>query len=1327
MASFAAASPEGAPPTAPTVAGDAGSASASSADPTKPPMSAPEDAVLAGRYFNDVVAHHSLDGAWLRISPAVRPITGWRAEQLIGRSPLEFVHPDDLQALASAIGSVSRGPVEVVIRFRRADGDYLWVESRARLTTDPHTGRAEIQSVSRDVHARVLAEQQLHRFRALAEQSPDFVAIAGPDSRLLYINPSGLALVGLPADVDVRTLSMADFIHSDDLAVLRESIAATLRDGMWSGELNFVDRAGNPIPVHQSRLAHRDRHGKLEYFSSTVRDLRAQRAAEARAHTERERYRSLVAQAPVGIFVTDPAGNNVYVNARLAEILGYPPDYVSGRLTHEHVHPEDRERLRAAWAAAKAGTGSWHLEYRVVRIDGSCRLVAASARPLCAADGALLGYLGVYDDITERRAAEQARQREATRAVSDAAAARLKAMVDGLNALVWEADVDSRRYTFASGPAQQILGRPADELVGRVRFDVPGVYPDDVLSLRRQVDDALAAARDYELEYRVRHPDGSVRWVHDAVHIACHPDGTPALLQGVTVDITETKAAQERARFFAELERALQLLHDPRQIMAEVARRLGEHLRVDRCVYGEIAADQEQFVVTGDYTAGSLPHLVGRYPVSAFGKLLADALRSGRPSVVRDVETDERLGEADRQSYRDILIRASVTVPVLKAGRLMATLTLHHVEPRNWTDPEVETAVAVAQRCWETLERTRTLQALRDSEEHHRTLFEQSSDGIWISGPDRRLVDVNDVGAAMLGYPRQELLGRDLAELFDMPPRGSVPESPAAPRGRSGNEVWTVRRADGGSVSIEVTARATNVGTLLITGRDVTARLRIEAEREEIRRREHEVADVLQRALLPAQLPALDRLATAARYLPASATARAGGDWYDLVPIGDTRIALVVGDVVGNGPTAAAIMGQLRAALASYLLDGHSPAAALERLDRFTRRISGAAGSTCACLTLDWETGELIWALAGHPPILLLEPGQGARFVSGGHGTILGVSGRPPYREARTTISPGTTLLLYTDGLVERPAQNIDVGLDHLASAAGAADGRDPDALTEYLLQHLVEQLGNFGDDVAMLAIRLLPRALDGRLAAAPTSLRRLRRAVAQWARLCALPTDLVTDLQFALGEACANAVEHAYPPGAEGAEFSYRVARTAPGDLEVVVRDRGRWRPEPADNGFRGHGLRSNRHLARSCEVRPGPDGTEVRFVLAAPDLDKASAVAPPAGAADPGAPSITIEVDTTADTRVIRLRGELDVAGVRAIHQPLLDAIRDAGARHVVVDATALTYLSSGGVALVAEASTAGTRPLEVAVRAGSAAARVLDLTGLDEALRVTTRPVG
>ncbi len=371
------------------------------------------------------------------------------------------------------------------------------------------------------------------------------------------------------------------------------------------------------------------------------------------------------------------------------------------------------------------------------------------------------------------------------------------------------------------------------------------------------------------------------------------------------------------------------------------------------------------------------------------------------------------------------------------------------------------------------------------------------------------------------------------------------------------------------------------------------AALRIDNSR--LQHTEHRIADVLQRSLLPRAMPVLPALSMAVRYLPAAEGTRAGGDWYDLIELDARDVAIVVGDVVGHGPSAAAVMGQLRSALAAYLGEGHGPAEALALLSRFARRVEGARGSTATCLVLDTVTGWLRWAHAGHPPPLLIGAGR-ASYLADATGTLLGVTDPPPYTEGRTTLAAGSSILLYTDGLVERRGEVIDEGLDRLLAAADGFRG-GPDALLDHLHDGVLAGTEP-SDDIAMIVVRLLPPPFRHRMPAAPDRLRPLRAALRAWSDAHPLPEDVRDDLLLAVSEAVANSVEHAYPEGDPG-EVECAVTRDAGGALAVQVRDFGRWRPEPADNRPRGRGIVLIRGLATDVVIDPGADGTAVRFRL--------------------------------------------------------------------------------------------------------------------------------
>ncbi len=217
-------------------------------------------------------------------------------------------------------------------------------------------------------------------------------------------------------------------------------------------------------------------------------------------------------------------------------------------------------------------------------------------------------------------------------------------------------------------------------------------------------------------------------------------------------------------------------------------------------------------------------------------------------------------------------------------------------------------------------------------------------------------------------------------------------------------------------------------------------------DRARLYRAEHEIAQTLQRSLLPQGLPVVPRLPIAVRYLPGAVGTSAGGDWYDVVEVDDTHVAVVVGDVVGQGTAAAAVMGQLRTALSGYLLAGHGPGPALDLLDGLVARVPGARASTAVCVLVDTVTGDVRWSRAGHLPVLLAPADRSAPCLltdPAGHGPLLGLAHtRAQARtEGTTRIAPGSSLVLYTDGLVERRRESLDEGLDRLVAVAAACRG----------------------------------------------------------------------------------------------------------------------------------------------------------------------------------------------------------------------------------------------------------------------------------------------
>src|SRR3954468_504353 len=236
--------------------------------------------------------------------------------------------------------------------------------------------------------------------------------------------------------------------------------------------------------------------------------------------------------------------------------------------------------------------------------------------------------------------------------------------------------------------------------------------------------------------------------------------------------------------------------------------------------------------------------------------------------------------------------------------------------------------------------------------------------------------------------------------------------------------------------------------------------------------REREVALALQEALLPAPGP-LGHHQAAVRYRPAVGSLNVCGDWYDLVDLPDDCLAVAVGDVVGHGLAAACVMGQLRSALSAATRVADGPARALEALGLYARSVDGAESTTAATAFVDWGDHTLTYSSAGHLPPALLRPDGTVTFLDRATDPPLGASLEHTIRpEATTPFDEGATLVLYTDGLIERRTEDIDTGLARLADTLTRHRRADPEDLADALLAELLPPTGN-ADDTALVVIRL--------------------------------------------------------------------------------------------------------------------------------------------------------------------------------------------------------------------------------------------------------------
>jgi serine phosphatase RsbU (regulator of sigma subunit) len=354
---------------------------------------------------------------------------------------------------------------------------------------------------------------------------------------------------------------------------------------------------------------------------------------------------------------------------------------------------------------------------------------------------------------------------------------------------------------------------------------------------------------------------------------------------------------------------------------------------------------------------------------------------------------------------------------------------------------------------------------------------------------------------------------------------------------------------------------------------------------------QRETALALQHAILgPAHLPP----GFAVRYQAASRPLQVGGDWYDIVDLEDGRIALIVGDCVGHGLAAAAVMGQVRSACRALLLDHPSPRVALVGLDRFAARLPGAQCTTVVCAVLNPDTGELVYSSAGHPPPILVLADGTTQLLDEGRTIPLGIRAERPRPEAHVTLPARATLLLYTDGLVERRRSGLDHGIARASVLLQDGRGSSLNDLADQVMSYLAPSDG-YQDDVALLLYRH-PAPLQLEFPARVSQLAPTRAALRSWLTRARVDPVQTQDMVVAVGEAIANAIEHGHRHSPEGI-ISLR-ATALFDQVQLTVVDTGSWKPpRPDTNTHRGRGIKLMRALMDGVAINPGATGTLVQL----------------------------------------------------------------------------------------------------------------------------------
>ncbi len=587
-------------------------------------------------------------------------------------------------------------------------GQFFQGAAPFRLAVSPLGGDGALLTAA-DVDSRgVWLEKALRvseaRYRTLFESIDEGVCVAEMirdeagrpvDYRFLDINPLFCPMTGLPEDAVGKT---ARELVPD----LEQSWVDTYAKAALGGEtIRFQSASsamGRRFDVFATPV---EPYG---CFALVFKDITERSLAEEGQQRQSAQFETLLNQAPIGIFLIDDRFKVRHANPVARVVLGeafHPVVGVDFTRMLEAAYPAEiaSEFLATFQRTLDTGEPYFSQQRSEFRLDRQAveHYEWWLVRTLLPEGGhAVICY---FRDI--------GKDLEAGRKV-DAAQRRFAAIFNQHSAGVCEVDSEGN-FTLVNQRFADMVGYSRDELMAMQIHQLSD--PDERSDVQSRLGSLLDGQSDYVIEKTWRRKDGEQIWINASV-ISIREDGYPLdSVISVVLDITERKRKERTLNFLVGLSATVQNLSEPDGITRATAVLLGEHLQAHRCAYAEVEEDQNHFTVPYDYTRG-IPSMKGRYAMRQFGAEVLRQMRLGRSFIIDDVANDSRVDEDDRVTYSQTGIGSAICTPLHKGGRFVACMAVHQSEPRRWRADEIELVEMVVARCWESIERARTLRSL---------------------------------------------------------------------------------------------------------------------------------------------------------------------------------------------------------------------------------------------------------------------------------------------------------------------------------------------------------------------------------------------------------------------------------------------------------------------------------------------------------------------------------------------------------------------------------------------------------------------------------------
>ncbi len=548
-------------------------------------------------------------------------------------------------------------------------------------------------------------EAQRRHLRAVVDNTPECVTLVGADGTLLDINDSGLAMTEAENRESVIGKSVYGLIAPEDRARFREFNEQVCQGAKGRLEFDIVSRRGTRRHL-EARATPLQTSEWGQVHLGLTRDVTEQRRLADAQRVSEERFRAFVTASSDVVYRMNADWtimSGLEGKAFIADQAAPSREWLT-----KYIHPEDQAAMMAKVGEAIRHRKVFELEHRVIRMDGTPGWAFSRAVPLLDKDGEVVEWFGAATDVTARHKAAERLQEVTVR--SEQQRRLYDTILSSTPDLVYVFDRE-HRFTYANRALLTMWGRSWEAAIGKTCLEL-GYEPWHAAMHGREIEQVVATRRPIRGVVPFTGVQG--QRICDYIFVPVFGSGGEVeAVAGTTRDITELKQNENALRFLVDLSAATQALSTPDDILATTARLLYEHLGVDRCAYAEIE-NESVLVITGDYSH-RVPSIVGRWPLRAFGAECTRCMLANEPYVVGDTDTDERIAPADLAAYRATNIQALICVPLHKENRLTAAMAVNQATPRAWAPEEIELVRMVVARCWESLERARTLRSLEQT------------------------------------------------------------------------------------------------------------------------------------------------------------------------------------------------------------------------------------------------------------------------------------------------------------------------------------------------------------------------------------------------------------------------------------------------------------------------------------------------------------------------------------------------------------------------------------------------------------------------------------